>query len=316
MRNIVEWDKLTLANNFMFCRVMETEPELCRQLVEILLGFEVKRIEIVKSEYALQVGLLDKGIRMDVYCKVDDRVIDLEMQTINRKDLAKRTRYYQSIIDMDLLNRGEPYANLKESYVVFLCLEDPIGEGLPVYFFENTCRENAAIKLKDGSYKVFFNAEKCATLQDERLTAFFEFLQGQKSTDRFTDKLSSSVERLKTDAIFRGQYMTWEQSIHEEAEILAEKLAEERVQERVKKITEERVQELAEKLTEERVQELAEKLTEERVQEIAEKRAEEKQLETARNLLSLNLLSIEQIAKAQGLPVEKVREIARDLEKA
>ena len=38
-----------------------------------------------------------------------------------------------------------------------------------------------------------------------------------------------------------------------------------------------------------------------------------KALEAARNLLKMNILSIDQIAQAQGLPLEKVQELAKEL---
>ena len=41
---------------------------------------------------------------------------------------------------MDKLSHGEKYSQLKDSYVIFLCLFDPFSENLPVYFFENSCR--------------------------------------------------------------------------------------------------------------------------------------------------------------------------------
>lgn len=44
--------------------------------------------------------------------------------------------------------------------MIFLCLERPFKKSLPVYFFENTCRDNPELKLNDRAYKVFFNASE------------------------------------------------------------------------------------------------------------------------------------------------------------
>ena len=93
----------------------------------------------------MQETVGSKGVRFDVYTKDENRIFDIEIQTTNQKNLPKRARYYQSVIDMDNLSHGEKYSQLKESYVIFLCLFDPFGEKLPMYFFENTCLE------KDGS---------------------------------------------------------------------------------------------------------------------------------------------------------------------
>ena len=83
----------------------------------------------------MQEGLDAKSVRFDVYTKDDKRIFDIEIQTTNQKNLPKRARYYQSIIDMDNLSHGEKYSQLKDSYIIFLCLSDPFDEKLPMYFF-------------------------------------------------------------------------------------------------------------------------------------------------------------------------------------
>ena len=44
------WEDLTFANNFLFCKIMESEPELCRQILEMLLNIEIERLEPVQAE--------------------------------------------------------------------------------------------------------------------------------------------------------------------------------------------------------------------------------------------------------------------------
>ena len=71
-----------------------------------------------------------RGIRLDVY--LDDEhgtVYDLEMQTTKHSDLPKRSRYYQGMIDLNLIQRGAKFSDLKKSYVIFICTEDPFDEG-------------------------------------------------------------------------------------------------------------------------------------------------------------------------------------------
>ena len=40
----------------------------------------------------------------------------------------KRTRYYQSMIDMDSLMKGQDYSELKDSYILFICKRDPFKD--------------------------------------------------------------------------------------------------------------------------------------------------------------------------------------------
>lgn len=42
---------------------------------------------------------------------------------------------------------------------MFICTEDPFGKNLPIYTFENTCRENTNVLLGDETVKVIINAQ-------------------------------------------------------------------------------------------------------------------------------------------------------------
>ena len=38
------WEELTFANNFLFCKIMEENPEICRRLLEILLHIKIEKL--------------------------------------------------------------------------------------------------------------------------------------------------------------------------------------------------------------------------------------------------------------------------------
>lgn len=87
----------------------------------------------------------------------------MELQSYKMKALGKRMRYYEAMLDMDALMKGEPYDKLKESYVLFICKYDPFtdkngkGFGLPRYTFANSCQENNSVNFDDKSMKVVYN---------------------------------------------------------------------------------------------------------------------------------------------------------------
>ena len=56
------------------------------------------------------------------------------------KDLPKRGRYYQGLIDMDLLEKGNVYSELNKSIIIFICTFDYYKMGLYKYTFNNICR--------------------------------------------------------------------------------------------------------------------------------------------------------------------------------
>ena len=121
------FDELTFADDGMFQAVMKV-PEISAELVERLLGVRVKQVEYPELEKAIEPYYTSHGVRLDVYLKDEDKVIDVELQSYPQKELGKRMRYYQSMADCDSLMKGQPYTKLKESYILFICKFDPFHD--------------------------------------------------------------------------------------------------------------------------------------------------------------------------------------------
>ena len=198
--------ELRFTDDFMFCRVMQN-PDLCRGVIERLLGIKVERIEYPKLQKEIRPYYSAHGVRLDVYVKDSDRIFDIEMQTSIPEDLPRRMRYYQSMIDIDTLMKGSDYATLKESYVIFLCTKDPFELGLSVYTFKTVCKEKVDFALDDGINKVFFNASAFDSEENLEIKGFLGYLCSGKPSDSFTENIEQRVERLKLNEIFRSDYM-------------------------------------------------------------------------------------------------------------
>ena len=175
---VERFEDLTLSDNFMFCKIFTSHPHLCRKLVEVILGRRVKRIVILNKEQDINTAAGARSIRMDVYLEDDTTVYDFEMQINSYRNLPKRSRYYQGIMDVDNLDKGIDYGKLKNTYIVFICLHDPFGLGLPVYTFRNVCRERMSLELGDGAWKVFLNASARVRRKRE-LDLFLRYLSGK-----------------------------------------------------------------------------------------------------------------------------------------
>lgn len=169
-------------------------------------------------EKTFDVDAEAKGIRLDVYTKSSGKIYDLEMQTVDTLELPKRARYYQGVMDVDSLKVGEMYKNLNDSYVIFLCLDDIFHHGLPVYSFQNRCDENPDILLDDKTYKIFFNAKKYDKMSTEEERDFFAFLSKGEAGSDFTKELNTLVVKVKKNAEWRKQFMTWGQELQLEHE--------------------------------------------------------------------------------------------------
>ena len=204
-----KWNNATIANNFIFYKIMRHNPDVCKELLEILLEMKIEKIEI-RTEETIEIDYGSKSIRLDVYAKNSTQAFNLEMQTTDEGDLPERARYYQSVMDVDCLNAGQKYNELKISYVIFICIPDIFKKGMPCYSFEYLCREDNTIRLNDRTLKYFFIADNCDKILNDGQKAFLELLSGRGSRNSFTKKLEVLTDEAKHNTDWRRLYMTWE----------------------------------------------------------------------------------------------------------
>jgi predicted transposase/invertase (TIGR01784 family) len=207
-----KWEQATLANNFIFYKVMYNNPDVCKELLEILLQIKIDHIQM-HSEETIEIDYGKKGVRLDVYAVGSRKAFNLEMQASDSGELAERSRYYQGILDVQELKSGEDYRELKDCYIIFICLKDIFRKGLAKYSFENICLEDNSIKLNDRAHKLFFIAGNYDKIFDKRQKAFLKLVVSNKSTDIFGEKVSKLVEDAKHNVQWRKQYMEWERQM-------------------------------------------------------------------------------------------------------
>ena len=119
----IDWDSMTFSNNLVFLEVMKNK-ELCKHLIEHVLHIHIREILYLETDKSISVRIDSKRIRLDVYVKDEnDTVLDIEMQTTGPnstvyrgtdeetvlRELPLRTRYYQSMIDIRVLEKGQDY---------------------------------------------------------------------------------------------------------------------------------------------------------------------------------------------------------------
>ncbi|MCI2147851.1 MAG: Rpn family recombination-promoting nuclease/putative transposase [Clostridiales bacterium] len=204
-----QFQNLSITDDFVFCSVMTSSEELCREMAERILGRKIGKIVRLDKQKSIQTTPDGKGVRFDVYFEDDrDTVYDIEMQNANEKNLPHRARYYQSMIDMEQMEKGMQYEEMKNSYVIFICMFDPFGMGLQKYTVKSICEEEPQTAYEDGTRKVFLNPYGTKRDEDQKLQALFRYLDKRVPTDGFTERLEKRVRALTRDADWRRQYMT------------------------------------------------------------------------------------------------------------
>lgn len=203
-----KWEELELRDDFMFAKVMR-DKELCKEMLERLLGFPIARIEFPEEQKVIDISYDSRSVRLDLYVEDDENTVyNVEVQTVDTKELPKRSRYYQGMIDLNLIEKGEPYQKLNRSYVIFICTFDLFGKGYYRYSFENLCKEDTDISLDDMSYKLFFNTAGTVGDIPEETKAFLKYIGGTPNEDAYVKKLRDRVEKARGNEEWRREYMT------------------------------------------------------------------------------------------------------------
>lgn len=213
--------ELTIKDNFMFGAVMMDEDN-CKGLLERVLEIPIDRVDVSK-EKSIVYHPEYKGVRLDVYAKDEKQTrYNVEMQVERKPALGKRSRYYQSQMDMEMLLTGEDYTELPNTYVIFICDFDPFGDGLYRYSTGMVCEETGK-SVSDGVKTVYLNAHgRNRDGIPEELLQFLDYVkntgrtEGISTTDPFVRHLQDSIDKIKQNRGMEERYMLLEEMMRNE----------------------------------------------------------------------------------------------------
>ena len=206
---IKPYEELTIQDNFIFQKVMRNK-RICKQTIERLLDIDIKDISYPEEEKSIDIRLDSKSIRMDVYVN-DDKgtVFNIEMQTSkDMEELVKRTRYYQALIDIDLLEKGQSYSALNDTYIIFICTFGVFTGNRHKYSFKNLCIEEQGLSLDDGTTKLFLSTKGTADDISKPLKYFLDYIDGKEPADELMQEIDNEVDTIKRCDEWRRDYMT------------------------------------------------------------------------------------------------------------
>jgi len=214
----LNWMETGISNDFMFYYVMRDNPDICLELLQAIFPeLGIKGVEFVETQRVLDEAFDTRGVRLDVYTEdAEGRAYDVEMQAVNKGNIRKRSRYNQSMMDMNQLSKSMDFDELKQSFVIFICNFDLFGKGQYIYTFENVCKEDSRIKLNDGVKKVFINAKGNNGIISDKLRCFLKLVSEKSATDDFTQKIQEAIDFIHLNGEVRNAYMTLEMKIAEE----------------------------------------------------------------------------------------------------
>ena len=206
------YEKLTIRNKFMFGKVTQN-PVIAQKMADLLTPVEIGAVTEAEREKFLQHRSSSKYVKLDMYLEDENgRVVDTEMQNKSnnkmvQEELPLRIRYYQGMIDQEILSSGTDYIFLKETYIIFICTYDPFGKGKYVYHFHMTCDEDESIQLHDKMNWIFYNTTADLSDAPEGIKKFLSYVENEHAEDEFTRLLDKEVKSARLNEEWRSEYL-------------------------------------------------------------------------------------------------------------
>ena len=219
-RELKPFEELTITDDFMFGAVM-SDPKRCKRLLEEILNIKIRRIEYPERQKYIDLKYDAKSIRLDIYVEDEkNTVYDIEMQTTSSGYLPLRMRYYHDLIDLNIINKGQNYKHLKQSFVIFLCTFDPFGKDRYKYLFKHICEDDYDVVLEDKAIPIILNSTGHVGDISDDLKDFLHYMAGQEPKGDFVQDVAKSVDEIRKNETWRRDYMTLAMRIQEENEIV------------------------------------------------------------------------------------------------
>ena len=145
-----------LLDDDFLTKCFEGDPKYIQLVLRIVLEMPDLVVVDVRTQVFVE-NLLHRSVRLDILATDSaGRRINVEIQRSDKGAGRKRARYNSSMMDANLLRKGENFDELPETYVVFITEHDVIGDGQPLYKVERYI-SGSNKKFEDGSHILYVN---------------------------------------------------------------------------------------------------------------------------------------------------------------
>jgi len=128
--------------------------------IELVLQIVLEKPDLKVLDVRTQVfveNLLNRSVRLDILATDSTGAkLNVEVQRSDKGAGRKRARYNSSMMDANLLKKGEDFDRLPETWVIFITENDVMGKGLPLYSVER-CFLGTGERFEDGSHILYVN---------------------------------------------------------------------------------------------------------------------------------------------------------------
>ncbi len=211
-------EELTMLDAFLFMASTEKIQNaefIAKIIIERATGRKVDKI-VVESEKQLSgIDIDSRGVRLDLcISEIENeklaRVYDIEPNNYDIDILPKRDRFYQSVLDVKLLESGQRFYELPEMVSIWILPKDPFGDNRMIYTVKNVVEENNELLYNDGVKKLFLyiNGEYGGSKELKALLKYMSSTNATDAVDAELEKLHKVVDAVKHSREVGERYMT------------------------------------------------------------------------------------------------------------
>ena len=132
----------------------------CKPAVELALRIILQRDDLDVKKFSVSKeykNLKGHSICLDVIAEdKDGKQYNIEVQRDIKGADPRRFRFYNAMMDVEMLGAGEDYSELKDSYTIVITEDDIFKEGESLYIFDRINIKNGK-PLGDGSHIIYVN---------------------------------------------------------------------------------------------------------------------------------------------------------------
>jgi len=207
------------------------------EAVEYLLCTILERTDLKVINTAAQVeykSATKRSIKLDIKAvDAEKKVIDIEIQRSDRGSGIKRARFHSSMIDRTLLDKGNEFDDLVDTYVIFITENDKFGRGIPMYHVDRRIQEMDYALFGDGTHIIYVNGEyqdtnhpvgclmhdfNCKDADDILNPLLAKEVRYLKETEGGQNQMCKAMEEMRNEAAAQA---TYDKAIETAAKLLA-----------------------------------------------------------------------------------------------
>ena len=252
-------EELSLIDDFMFTEASvdkDTAQILLRLIIKRATGLSVGKLVIESQKTINGVDTDRHGIRLDVTVGEIEmeggrtvQLFDIEPNNIESDDLPRRSRYYEALTDVKVLETGTAYDKIPDLWMIWILPYDPFEMDHMIYSVRNRVEEFPKIDYNDGVRKLFLytGGTNGGTEALKNLLAYIQNSIAENVVDEELKELHSNVERLKGKKEIGVKYMHVQEMMDRRVKAEVDKVLKETLDKAVKEKLDEAVKDAVDK---------------------------------------------------------------------